>query len=65
MEYDLRPDWAGVDYPPFPNGDWRILVSEQASNGSGVGSPSAYGLGDPPAAYTRTGGYSMTTTLTP
>jgi len=65
LEYDLRPDWAGVDYPPFPNGDWRILISEQASNTSGVGSPSAYGLGDPPAAYTRASGYSMTTTLTP
>jgi hypothetical protein len=63
--YDLRPDWDDPSYPvPFPAGDWRILVSEYSSNTSGIGSPAAYGLGAPPAAYTRSDHW-MTTTLTP
>jgi len=63
--YDLRPDWDDPSYPvPFPAGDWRILVSEYSSNTSGIGSPAAYGLGEPPTAYTRTDHW-MTTTLTP
>jgi len=65
FNYDLRPDWDDPSYPvPFPAGDWRILVSEYSSNTSGIGSPAAYGLGNPPAAYTRTDHW-MTTTLTP
>jgi hypothetical protein len=65
INYDLRPDWDDPSYPvPFPAGDWRILVSEYSSNTSGIGSPAAYGLGNPPAAYTRTDHW-MTTTLTP
>ena len=65
FNYDLRPDWDDPSYPvPFPAGDWRILVSEYSSNTSGIGSPSAYGLGDPPAAYTRTDHW-ITTDLTP
>ncbi len=65
FNYDLRPDWDDPSYPvPFPAGDWRILVSEYSSNSSGIGSPAAYGLGEPPTAYTRTDHW-MTTTLTP
>ena len=65
LTHDLRADWAGVDYPPFPGGDWHILISDSGTNSSGGGSPSAYGLGDPPAAYTRTDGYTISMTLTP
>lgn len=65
FNYDLRPDWDDPSYPvPFPAGDWVILVSEYSSNESGIGSPAAYGRGNPPQAYTRAD-YDMTVTLTP
>lgn len=66
FNHDLRIDWRDAgDWPPFPSGEWRILISDHGTNTSGSGAPSAYGTGTPPEAYTSTSGYSMSTTLTP
>ena len=53
FSYDLRGMYI-ADHPPFPAGEWRILVSTHTPDDTG-----AYGTGDGPECYTDPAGYTI------
>ena len=53
IEYDLRGLYS-ADWPPFPAGQWRILVSTHSPDDT-----RAYGTGDGPECYTDPTGYTL------
>jgi len=53
LNHDLRGRYS-ADWPPFPAGQWRILVSTHSETNA-----KAYGTGDGPECYTDPTGYTI------